>query len=424
MRLTRGVGEGGHLHPTPLSLMLIFNVAYLVACKHSVGPRSAGGGDGSSDAIAPSVQAAKVDSDAFTCELHVSKPPAAEPFGRPAILPWGEPSPEHARGTVLIAERIHRRLVVFEWDIAGGSEVRRVNVGPPGDYFDTSMIRDGDEVHLAAASDEEGPNGGRKIVHFVLDRSLHMLAHHPVGPGEYPVLMVADGVVAVASLESQGSDFQGHLRTFSYPIWAPLATLEFPSTEGTVAALRSSGARSLVAQFSTGGQTKLVVYDARTLERGATWGPIDGDYTMGVVQGHTALLGNGALTEFSDSVGILGSRPMAGTGDFMEDPETGAIATVRGEVLLHGKVTCCVVAYAGVVSTEESDRQTVPCLDRAVVPPRFPTRFDAIGVMSHGNVVILQTLYDDPWDKVPRYNHDRIIWFDARAREPVDAAPP
>jgi len=312
----------------------IFNVACLAACHRSVHARNpAGDAAGDAVAIAPSAMAAAIESDNLKCELHVSKAPAARPGGGAAMVSWEDSSPEHARGTVLVAERRRRRLVVFEWDVAAGVEVRRVDVGP-SDVFDVSMMLDGDEVHLAVSSND-GPGGVSKIVHYVLDRSLHVSARHAVGLGEFPVLVAADGVVAIASFEElREGQFQVFLRTFSYPAWAPLATVESPFADGEIRALRYSGGGSLVAKFSRVGQTRLIVYDARTLKRGATWGPSDGSYDTGVVQGHTAVLGNGVLTELSDSLEILRSRPVAGFGNFMEDPDTGAIATVCGELFV------------------------------------------------------------------------------------------
>jgi hypothetical protein len=397
-------------------LILIFNVACLTACKHPVDShRAAEDGAGDAFAITPSATPTPLVFDDLTCELHVSKAPAAEPGGRAALVPWEDSSPEHARGTVLVAERIHRRLVVFEWDVAAGVEMRRVSVGAPGDFFDASMMRNGDELHLVVASGE-GPGGGRKIVHFVLDRSLRVLAQHAVGLGELPVLLAANGVVAIASFERRGWQFQGFLRTFSYPAWTPLATVEFPFADGEIAALQYAGGGNLVAEFSPAVQTRLVVYNAATLERGATWGPNDGSYAMGVVQGHTAVLGNGMLTEFSDSLEIRRSRPLPGAGDFMEDPDTGAIATVRGELFFHGKAICCSPAgeRAGAASAKDFDATAETCSDR-----RYPMRFSATGVMFQGTVVTLRTTIDDSLMMPRAYNDDWLVWFDTRKRAPL-----
>ena len=263
-------------------------------------------------------------------------------------MEWGEPTEKQLMGTILIAEGIHRHLVLAEWDVAGQVELRRVTVAGAHGFFQIALEQRAHQVHLVVASAEDASTQQRSITYYSFDESLRLIAEHPIGTGYQPTFAVSRSAVAIAWSGGLDPERTQHVRTFRQPEWAPSGTLDDLAPESLPAVLQISGServvvRSYVRPEGSGTRSlRLTAYNPRTLAEEATWtGAADHEYSTGIVQGHVALHGDGRLTELTDSLEELRVRSLAGSGSFLEDPETGGVVAAAGEVLLRGALLCC-----------------------------------------------------------------------------------
>lgn len=104
------------------------------------------------------------------------------------------PSPEHPRGTVVVAQAIAQEPSpsVTEWDVASGSLVRSAPLPWPAAFADVRLVRAGDSFHVVGAE----PRGGQ-IAYARLSRALGVERIEPLGRGERPRIATDGSIVAV-----------------------------------------------------------------------------------------------------------------------------------------------------------------------------------------------------------------------------------
>src|SRR5207237_2267601 len=104
-------------------------------------------------------------------------------WGEVDAAPGEEPSVEHPRGTIVVAEAIAREPSpsVTEWDLASGAWIRSAPLPLPAAFADLRVVRAGGGYQVTASA---GPM--LDIVHLRLGRGLDARAVEHLGVGERP----------------------------------------------------------------------------------------------------------------------------------------------------------------------------------------------------------------------------------------------
>jgi hypothetical protein len=201
------------------------------------------------------------------------------------LAPGEEPSLQHPRGTVVVAEAnaFEPSPSVTEWDLASGTLVRSAPLPLPAAFADLEIVRAGGAYHVIASA---GPVGA--IIHARLGRSLAAGELEHIGNGERPRVATDGNVVAAlwsgwasGRAEGVGADPGWYLATFEGPADRGAAVRISDSTDstflygeplavsgGNVFVIVSDAAGVRVARFDAAG------YDAG--DRLLSWTPDDG----------------------------------------------------------------------------------------------------------------------------------------------------
>jgi hypothetical protein len=118
------------------------------------------------------------------------------PMGEMGAAPGALPSPEHPRGTIILAQSLHtKRPTLTEWDLAREEVVRRVQLGGSGDI--ARVVRTGPVLHAVV---------GEPVRYLQVDAATWKVLHvTPLAREGYDVEIASDGTLTIVAFE-QGTN--------------------------------------------------------------------------------------------------------------------------------------------------------------------------------------------------------------------------